>query len=386
MRIQDSQVALTASRSASTVDQTLSTMQAWVGQRPSGTPAARLGGQPASIVALSTQAIAAASRQAAAKQASAAVAQQARSALAGIAATAQQSAGGTGVSNSDATDPSITDPNLIAMIALIERLTGRKVHLVRPSDVQGNSEASVQAAGKQAAAQSSAGVAPAAQPAGWGVEVHVEQVHQETESTAFSAQGRVVTADGQSLSFDYRLAMQRVESTKVTIDIQAGDAVRKIDPIALSLAGGRVALSDIRMGFDLNSDGTAESIATPADGTYFLTLDRNGNGAVDNGSELFGPGTGNGFTELRKLDSDRNGWIDEADQAYASLRLWSGNGNDTKSLADAGVGALYVGQSASTQFELKSASNDSLGQIVTSSVYLNENGTAGALQQVDLTA
>jgi hypothetical protein len=56
------------------------------------------------------------------------------------------------------------------------------------------------------------------------------------------------------------------------------------------------------------------------------------------------------------------------------------------SLAEAGVGALYVGRSASTQFDLRSDANETLGQIVSSSVYLGENGKPGAVQQVDLTA
>jgi hypothetical protein len=381
MRIQDSQVTLASARAATTLDQTRSTMEAWVGARPQRAAVTRIGDRPASIVALSTQAIAAASRQAAAKQATAAVAQQVRSSLADIAAKAQQTVGAGGT-DSDASDPAVTDPNLVAFIALIEKLTGKKVHLIHPHEADG------QASAAQSAPQSAGGGAPAQaqQAEGWGVEVHIEQVHQETESTAFSAEGKVVTGDGKTITFAYELAMQRTESIKVTTDILAGDAARKIDPIALNLNGGPVALSENRTSFDLNSDGTDEKIATPADGTYFLTIDTNENGKVDNGAELFGPATGNGFTELKKLDTDANGWIDEADKAYSSLRLWSGSGNDTKSLAEAGIGALFVGQSASTQFELKSGSNESLGQIVTSSVYLRENGTAGALQQVDLTA
>jgi hypothetical protein len=45
-----------------------------------------------------------------------------------------------------------------------------------------------------------------------------------------------------------------------------------------------------------------------------------------------------------------------------------------------------VGESASTLFELRSDSDESMGQIVSSSVYLAENGKPGAMQQVDLTA
>jgi hypothetical protein len=169
-------------------------------------------------------------------------------------------------------------------------------------------------------------------------------------------------------------------------DLPAGDAVKKVDPIALNLAGGPVALSDARTGFDVNSDGKAENVALPAAGTVFVALDRNGNGTIDNGSELFGPATGNGFAELRALDGDANGWIDEGDAAYGNLRLWTGPNAGITSLAEAGVGALYVGASVSSQFDLRSGSNEQLGQVRSSSVYLAENGKPGILAQVDLTA
>jgi hypothetical protein len=288
----------------------------------------------------------------------------------------------------DPTDPTIQDPKLAALIMLIERLTGRKIHLVRLADLAADPEAAAQQAGDRAAAAVAAAQNTAAQPqqVGWGVDVHIEQIHQETESTGFSASGQVVTADGRSISFDYKLAMQRELSQTSTTDIQAGDAVKKVDPIALNLAGGPVALSSERSAFDINSDGTAEQVALPAAGTYFLALDRDGNGTIDNGSELFGPASGNGFTELKALDSNKNGWIDEGDAAYASLKLWSGADGGLTSLDAAGVGALFVGKSASTQFDLRSATNETMGQVVSSSVYLRENGTPGALQQVDLTA
>lgn len=127
-------------------------------------------------------------------------------------------------------------------------------------------------------------------------------------------------------------------------------------------------------------------MALPAAGTYFLALDRDGSGTIDSGSELFGPATGNGFAELKSLDTDGNGWIDEGDAAYASLKLWSGADGGLKTLDGAGVGALYVGKSAATQFDLRSGANETLGQVVSSSLYLGENGKPGAMQQVNLTA
>jgi hypothetical protein len=377
VRIEQSQVALASRHVASTTDITRSRMQAWIGDRPAHSSSAgssitqTRAATQAAIARLSTQALAARD--------------QTRLTLAPT--TAATSAAGA-ASAVDPTDPTTTDPKLAALIMLIERLTGHKVRLVRLG-VPTDPEAIARRAGAQAAtAAAQATNAQQAQPqrSGWGVEVHVEQTHTESEATDFAASGQVVTEDGRTISFDYRLAMRRDLTQTSATDIQAGDAIKKVDPIALNLSGGPVALDSNRSPFDIDSDGAAEQVALPAAGTYFLALDRNGNGTIDDGSELFGPATGNGFTELKALDSDHNGWIDQGDAAYASLRLWTGPDGKQTSLTEAGVGALFVGKTIGTQFDLRSGTNETLGQVVSSSVYLGENGTPGVLAQVDLTA
>jgi hypothetical protein len=395
MRIEQSTVALSSQRRASTTDSTRASMQAWVGDRPSQalTTAMAASGRNdlAAITRISSQALAtvrasaeAASRLAASRSAIAAAGRQ----LLASASLTDKTIGASAASD-DAADPTISDPNLSVLVLLIERLIGRKIHLIRPGDVATDASATAAAAGQRAAravAASQGDSQPAAQTAGWGVAVHVEQVHQETETTAYSATGTVKTADGQTMTFAFQVSMHREETQTATLDILAGDAARKVDPIALNLGGGPVTLSATRTAFDVDGNGAVEQVALPAAGTYFLALDRNGNGVIDGGAELFGPSSGDGFAELRALDDDGNGWIDEADHAFASLQLWSGPDAQTASLSNAGVGALYVGASVGTQFEVKAASGESLGQVVSSSVYLAEDGTPGALQQVDLTA
>jgi hypothetical protein len=354
MRIEQSNVALASTRHASVFDSSRSKVEAWVGDRPTG------GAQPV---------------------------RQSQAAVSSI------SAGIIGSSPSETTDPAdpfISDPKLAILIQLIEHMTGHKIHLIRAGDVPTNSNAASTATGRQAAAPS-AQPAPSASPtppqtAGWGVDITTERVHQESETTDFGAAGRVVTADGRTITFDYALEMHRDLTQKTNVEIQAGDAIKKVDPIALNLSGGQVELSSDRTAFDIDSDGTAEQVAMPAAGTYFLALDRNGNGRIDNGSELFGPATGNGFTELQALDTDKNGWIDQGDAAYSSLKLWSAPDGGLTSLSASGVGALLVGQRASTMFDVRNAANETMGQVVASSVYLAEDGRPGALQQVDLTA
>jgi hypothetical protein len=379
MRIEQSQVALASRRLATVTDTTRSSMEAWIGDRPTSTGSTS-----------PTTGSAAAIDQAAIVRLSAAALSATRDAVRGAGAGPVALAEGAQASGPDPTDPLTTDPKLSALVMLIERLTGQKVHLIRPEDINAHPEATAQQAGERAAAAAaSAGAASTDGPpqkAGWGVEVRVEETHQETENTGFTAAGQVITADGKTISFDYRLEMRRELTQTSTTDIQAGDAVKKIDPIAINLSDGPVALSSDRTSFDLNSDGTPEQVALPASGTYFLAIDRDGNGRIDNGGELFGPATGNGFTELKSLDTDRNGWIDEGDAAYASLRLWSGPDAAMRSLDEAKVGALYVGQAASTQFDLRSGDNETMGQVVSSSLYLGADGKPGAMQQVDLTA
>ena len=401
MRILQSQVALTSSRAATTTDSTRTTIEAWVGNRPS---------QPAltSIANGPTGRSADAAAQAAAqlgvrRLGPAALASLSaptrgsgpRAQLPGLGYAAAPAAGPVSAPDSSLDDPTMNDPQLRILALLVEAMTGRKVHVMNPAEVRTDAEAAAQRAGAQAAAAQTAAAssgaqapAQAQQPAGWGVDVRVQQVHRETETTAYSAAGQIVTADGRTVDFAYQASMHRELVQSSQAEITLGDAIRKVDPIALNLSGGTVALSETRTGFDIDSDGSAESVALPAAGTYFLALDRNGNGRVDTGSELFGPSSGNGFAELRALDGDGNGWIDEGDTIYASLRLWSGgdaNGG-LQSLAEAGVGALYVGANVATHFDIRNGANETLGQVVSSSVYLSEDGTPGALQQVDLTA
>ena len=121
-------------------------------------------------------------------------------------------------------------------------------------------------------------------------------------------------------------------------------------------------------------------------GSGFLALDRNNNGFVDDGSELFGPQSGNGFDELAAYDEDRNGWIDENDEIFDKLRIWTldEEGNKTLlALGQVGVGAIYLGNIRS-EYGLKTMGNDSLGQIRSTGVFLKENGEVGTIQHVDL--
>ena len=207
----------------------------------------------------------------------------------------------------------------------------------------------------------------------------VEHV-EEHERTRFAASGEVRTADGRRIDFDLSRAMggdfsctrARCEQGKVEVCY----------PLLLIFDGKAAELSDARFSFDLDADGTKESLPMLAQGSGYLVLDQDHDGRIADGREVIGAQSGDAFGELGKLDSDGNGWIDEADPVYAALGVWFPDGR-VESLSQAGVGALHTG-SVSTPFSLRDDDNRALGEIRRSGVYLTEEGKAGTLQQIDL--
>lgn len=202
------------------------------------------------------------------------------------------------------------------------------------------------------------------------------ELHSESEQTTFQGQGVVETADGRSIQFAATLTMQR-EFQSYT----ATTGPKTADPLVLNFGSTAARLTAAKISFDLNSDGSPENISFIAGGSGFLVLDSNGDGKVNDGRELFGPQTGNGFAELASYDADHNGWIDENDPVFSKLRIWTQDGLST--LSEKGIGAIAT-SSAETPFALKDGANSLQGNIRSSGIYLSENGAAGTIQQVDL--
>jgi hypothetical protein len=243
--------------------------------------------------------------------------------------------------------------------------------------------------GRQAAqaTEASRGAAPAqAEPPareGWGLRYDLTETSLRYESTSFAASAKVTTADGRTIQLEAALAMERTEVRSREVHLRAGDAA-KVDPLVLNLQGGAAAFDGVTA-FDLDADGAQETVAALSPGSAYLALDRNGNGKIDSGAELFGPTTGSGFGELAALDADGNGWVDEGDPAFKSLKLWNPTTGALSPLAAASVGALYTG-AAATPFDLRSAGGALQGTVAATGLFLREDGRAGTMQHVDLVA
>ncbi|HEY0186727.1 MAG TPA: hypothetical protein VGC67_04500 [Cellulomonas sp.] len=122
------------------------------------------------------------------------------------------------------------------------------------------------------------------------------------------------------------------------------------DPLVVDLDGDGVeliSLAESTAQFDLNGDGLAERTAWVGPDDALLARDLDGNGTIDDVSELFGSQDLDGFTELRELDSNGDGRIDAADEAFDTLRLWrdrNGDGltdaDEVSTLAELGVSGI----------------------------------------------
>lgn len=270
----------------------------------------------------------------------------------------------------------ISDARLLVLKAFIERLTGKKIEVIDPQDLT--------AKGAEEAAQQASEPAPAPESAGYGVEYDYYERHTESEKTSFSAQGVIQTADGRRIEIAVDLTLQRKFVDETSLSLRLGDAKLK-DPLVINFAGTAAQVTQTKFKFDIDGDGQAEALPTLAPGSGYLALDKNQDGAINDGTELFGPATGQGFSELAQYDTDGNHWVDENDSVFGNLKIWSqdeAGHQQLLTLAQAGVGAIYLGN-VPTLFDLKSPEQALLARIQATSIFLKEDGSAGTVQQLD---
>lgn len=147
----------------------------------------------------------------------------------------------------------------------------------------------------------------------------------------------------------------RVGVAEVKAELQPQSA----DPLVMDLDGDGVELTDLRRGggvdFDLLGVGEQQLCSWVSADDALLALDRDSNGAIDNGKELFGDqnGAADGFAELARFDSNRDGVMDSQDEVWRDLRAWSDRDQDGVSEADellsmeqVGISSIDLGASA----------------------------------------
>ena len=148
------------------------------------------------------------------------------------------------------------------------------------------------------------------------------------------------------------------EFMKSYVDMQKAQAEqnRRIDPLVFDLDGDgitTVSLEESNAFFDLDNNGFAEKTSWIGAKEGLLAYDKNGDGIINGGNELFGDRTlmkdsktlaSSGFTALAEYDNNKDGKIDSNDAIYTLLRIWQDSDGDgiasageLKQLVDLGI-------------------------------------------------
>ncbi|MFT0213547.1 hypothetical protein VQ643_13225 [Pseudomonas sp. F1_0610] len=159
------------------------------------------------------------------------------------------------------------------------------------------------------------------------------------------------------------------------------------DPLTLDLNNNGIETLALDKGviFDFNGDGikTGTGWIAPSDG--FLVLDKDGNGTIDNGNELFGVDTiksdgtkaVDGFDALRDLDSNGDGVFDRNDEMFSKVKVWQdlnsdgiSQANELKTLDELGIVGINL--------DATKTNIDSNGNIISAiGTFIREDGSIG---------
>ena len=197
------------------------------------------------------------------------------------------------------------------------------------------------------------------------------------------------TPAGASL-MELELGISPLTATTFTLATQAAPARR--DPLTLDLDNNGLDTTGIDPANPILFDHDADDVKTATGwikaSDAFLVLDRNGNGTIDSGRELFGDATplyagglaADGFAALAQEDSNADGRVDATDARFADLRLWTdlnqdgiSQSNELFTLEQKSVAALIV---AKTENAVVLANGN---QIADLGGYLRTDGSGGVL-------
>lgn len=151
------------------------------------------------------------------------------------------------------------------------------------------------------------------------------------------------------------------------------------DPLILDLDGNGIDITSLKDGqlFDIDGDGTLDQTAWIKGADALLALDRNGDGEINDGRELFGDqhGAKDGFAELSKFDDNLDGLIDQQDGVFSSLVLLRADGSQ-QSLADAGIKSISLAMVTPIDKRLVG------GDLVAQSQFERDDGSTGQVGEV----
>lgn len=253
-----------------------------------------------------------------------------------------------------------TNPQLFAIAKMLESQTGKKVNIDRLIIAESN--------GTLGSMISSSPI------------YDYHRRSYESNGMQFRSSGTAKLADGSEIKFELNIAWLKEFAVENRFAVQDGKILT--DPLVVSFGANEPLIGDT-FAFNLSSD-VKQLNFTSASGGY-LVYDKNKDGVINDGSELFGPATGKGFLELAKYDQDKNGWIDSNDEIFKQLKIWvvRQDGDALFSLEEAGVGAISL-KTTEINYTAKDSIDNTFAHYKNASVALGENGGTFGVFEVDL--
>jgi hypothetical protein len=166
------------------------------------------------------------------------------------------------------------------------------------------------------------------------------------------------------------------------------------DPLAFDLDGDGIEITNTNNGvmFDHNNNNVKTNTAWLSGNDAWLTLDKNKNGVIDNGAELFGDNTikqdgttaKDGIDALKDLDNNQDGIINNQDIQFANLKLWQDTNQDgisqqteLKTLSELGIKSIDLTRTGKNQQLTDAIQSDGL-------TFTKTDGTLGEVAELDL--
>ncbi|BFM10658.1 hypothetical protein R50072_08110 [Simiduia litorea] len=200
---------------------------------------------------------------------------------------------------------------------------------------------------------------------------------REASLVAFSID---LTLDGNRVAGALRVQQSRTQHIEVSAS--AASIEKFLDPLVLNF-NGPLALAEGSVQFDLDGDGHMDLLPNLVSDSYLLAWDKNANGHIDDGAEVVGALSGNGYADLRALDDNGDGFLSAADAGFQQLRLWRPSAQGIGLALDArAVQAIFIG-SIDSPFTLQAERGGAvLGRVRQSSFFVADNRVQLS-QQVD---
>ncbi|MCZ4321518.1 calcium-binding protein [Pseudomonas anguilliseptica] len=178
-----------------------------------------------------------------------------------------------------------------------------------------------------------------------------------------------------------------------TVSGSYSSAEKTVSPLILDLDGDGVETISKADGvyFDHDGNGFAEATGWVGKDDGLLVWDRNGNGEIDNGSELFGNYTQlsngqsavNGFAALAELDSNLDGKVDASDAAFSQLKVWKDANSDAQAVTGELLDLSQVNvASLNTSFSNQNYSDPQGNLVLQSGTYTTADGTVQSMDDV----